>query len=85
MNQLCSIHHDFLVTLYTPGACVRWSEPGHNAGEYSGVLPTRYWTLRPWYGQFKIGLLQPPQLLSGAGISLVVLVLVSRDTDLYHV
>ena len=43
------------------------------------------WDFVAWYGQFVIGLSQPPQLWSGAEISWVVLVLVSGDTDLYHV
>ena len=84
-SQQCSIHHDFVVTLYTPGACVWWSESGHNAGKLVVVLGTRYGTLWPWCGQLEVELLQLLQLLSGVGISWEVLVLVSQDTDLYHV
>ena len=84
MSQQCSIHHDCVVTLYTPGACVRGSESGYNAGRLV-VLGTRYGTLWPWCGQFEVGLLQLLQLLSGVGISWEVLVLVAQDTDLYHV
>ena len=43
------------------------------------------WDLRPWYGQFEVGWLQPLQLWLGAGTSLVAPVLVSQDRDLCHV
>ena len=85
MSQQCSVHYNFVVTLYNPEACVQWSESGHNAGKLSVVLGARYGTLWTWCGQFRIGLLQLLQLLSGAGISWEILVLVSQDTDLYHV
>ena len=85
VSQQCSIHQDFVVTLYTPGACVRWSESDHNAGKLSVVLGTIYGTLWLWCGQFEVGLLQLLQLLSGVGISWEVLALVSQDTYLYHV
>ena len=85
MSQLCSTHHDFVATLYIQGVCAQLSESGHNAGKQSVVLGTRYGILWPWYGQFVVGLSQPPQLWSGPEISWVVLVLVSGDTDLYHV
>ena len=85
MSQPCSTHHGFVATLYIPGVCVQLSESGHNAGKQLVVLGTRYGILWPWYGQFVVGLSQPPQLWSGAEISWVVLVLVSGDTDLYHV
>ena len=64
---------------------VQWSEFGHNAGKQSVVLGTEYGILWPWYGQFGVRLSQPPQLWSGAEISWMVQVLVSGDTDLYHV
>ena len=85
MSQLCSTHHDFVATLYIPGECAQLSESGHNAGKQSVVLGTRYGILWPRYGQFVVGLSQPPQLCLGAEISWVVLVLVSGYTDLYHV
>ena len=44
-------------------------ESGHNAGKLLVVLGTRYGTLWPWCGQFRVGLLQLLQLLSGVGIS----------------
>ena len=71
MIQLCSIHHEFAVTQYTPGACVQWSESDHNADKQLAVLGTRCVSLWPWYGQIEVCLLQPPQLLSGAWIYLV--------------
>ena len=83
--QLCSTHHDFVATLYVHGICIQWSEYGHNAGKKLMVLWTSYGILSSWYGQYGVGLSQPPQLWSGAEISCVVLVLVSGDTDLYHV
>ena len=52
--------------------------------QWSSVLGTRYGTSWPRCGQFKVGWLQLPQLLSG-GISWMVLVFVSRDTDIYHI
>ena len=85
MSQLCSTHHDFVATLYIPGECAQLSESSHNAGKQLVVLGTRYGILWPWYGQFVVGLSQPPQLWSAAKISWVVLMLVSGDTDLYHV
>ena len=85
MIQLCSIHHEFAVTQYIPGAFVQWSESCHNADKQLAALRTRCVTLWPWYDQFEVRLLQPPQLLSGALISWVAQVLVSRDRDLYHV
>ena len=85
MSQLCSTHHDFVATLYIPRVCVQWSESGHNAGKQSVVFGTEYGILWHWYGQFRVGLSQPPQLWSGAEISWMVQVLVSGDTDLYHV
>ena len=48
------------------------------------VLGTRYGTLWPWCGQFEVGLILL-QLLSGDGISWEVLVLVSQETNLYHI
>ena len=62
LNELCSIHHEFAVTQYTLGACVQWSESGHNADKQLTVLGTRCVTLWPWYGQFEVWLLQPPQV-----------------------
>ena len=55
-----------------------------NAGKKWAVLVIKYRSLWPWYHQFEVGLLQPPQFLSGTVISLVTLVLVSRDTNLYY-
>ena len=85
MSLLCSTHHDFVAILYIPGVCVQWSESGHNAGKQLVVLGTRYGILWSSCGQFEVGLSQPPQLWSGAGISWLVLVLVSGGTDLHHV
>ena len=59
MSQLCRTHHEFVATLYIPGVCVQWSEPGHNVGKPSVVLWTRYGILWLWYGQFGVGLSQP--------------------------
>ena len=85
MSQLCSTHHNFVATPYIEGVWAQLSESGHNAGKQLVVLGTRYGILWPWYGQFIVGLSQPPQFWSGAEIFWVVLVLVSGDTDLYHV
>ena len=63
MSQPCSIHHEFAVAQYTPGACAQWSESGHNADKQLTVLGTRCVTLWLWYDQFEIWLLQPLQLL----------------------
>ena len=84
MSQPCSTHHGFVATQYIPGVCAKLSESGHNAGKQLVVLGTRYGILWPWYGQFVVGLSQPPRLWSGAEISWMVLALVSGDTDLYH-
>ena len=54
MIQLCSIHHEFAVTQYIPGACVQWSESGHNADKQLVALGTRCLSLWPWYGQFEV-------------------------------
>ena len=56
----------------------------HNSGKQSGVHETRYGTCWPWYDQFKVGWLQPPQLWLSAWISWVVPVLALRDKDLGH-
>ena len=77
--------NDFVAPLYIPGVCVQWSESAHNAGKQSAVLGTEYGILWPWYGRFEVGLSQPPQLWSGAKISWMVQVLVSGDTDIFHV
>ena len=45
----------------------------------------KIWDLVAFYGQLEVGWLQPLQLWSGAGISSVVLILVSRDRDFCHV
>ena len=57
----------------------------HNGDNQSVVLGTRYGIWWPWYGQFKVGWLQPLQLWLGAGTSSVAPVLVSQDRDLCHV
>ena len=85
MSQLCSIHHDIPVTLYTPGAYGQWSMFDHNGDKQSVVLGTRYGTWWPLYGRFEVGWLQPLQLWLSAGISSVAPVLVSRNRDLCHV
>ena len=84
MCPLCSIRHDFPITMHTPGACGQWSVSDHNGGRSSGVHGTRYGPWWPWYGQFEVGWLQPPLSL-GACISWVAPVLVLRDKDLGHV
>ena len=50
-----------------------------------GVLGTIYGTLGPRHGKYEVKLLLTTQLLLGAEISWVALVLVLRDTDLYYV
>ena len=54
VSQRCSIHLPFIVTLYTQGAWVGWSESGHNAAKLSVVLGTRYVILWPWCGKFEV-------------------------------
>ena len=84
-SQQCSIHPEFPAELHIPRACGQWSTSVHNDGKEWEVLRTRYGTSWPWYDQFEAGWWQPPQLLLGAEISWVDLVLASRDRDLCHV
>ena len=69
----------------TQNATGQWSVFDHNGDKQSAVLGTRYGTWWPLYGRFEVGWLQPLQLWLSAGISLVALVLVSRNRDLCHV
>ena len=62
MSRLCSIHHDIPVTMHTPAAYGQWSVFDHNGDNQLAVLGTRYGIWWPWYGQFKVGWLQPLQL-----------------------
>ena len=77
MSQLCSIHHDFPVTLRTSEACVKWSESGHNGGKWSGVPGIRYWIC---------GLQWPirSRVITVFSACCVALALVSRVASLYH-
>ena len=52
---------------------------GYNASRKSEVLRVRYRTSSPWYSQFRVVWLQRPQIWLGTRISLVILVLVSRE------
>ena len=70
--QLCNIHHNFAVTLYTPGACVEWSESSRNTGRWSAVLVTRNGIL-VW--PIRLQVVTTSSELAGAGPSWVVLVL----------
>ena len=76
MSQPCSTHHGFVATLYIPGVCAQLSESGHNAGKQLVVLGTRYEILWRWYGQFVVGLSQPPQLWSCDYLSMLRLKLI---------
>ena len=85
MSQLCSICGNIPVTLHTSEAYGQWSVFDHNGDKQSAVLGTRYGPWWPWYGQFKVGWLQPLQLWSRAGISSLAPVLVSWVRDHCHV
>ena len=84
MNQLCSTRHDIPVPLHTAGAYDQCWVFDHSGEKQWVVLETRYGTWWPWYCQFEVGWLQPLQLWSSAGISLVDPMLVSRGRDLCH-
>ena len=85
MNQLCRIRCYFPqhCTLHdhVNDQCLRpnwWQVVG-------GPQNKIYNTWCPWYGQFKVGYLQTPQLWPDIGIPHGSLVLVSTDTDLCHI
>ena len=71
--------------MHIPVAYGQWSVFDHNGDNQLAVLGTRYGIWWPWYGQFEVGWLQPLQLWSGAGTSLVAPMLVSQDRGLCHV
>ena len=85
MSKLCNIHQDFLVTPYTTGTCAWCLEPGHNAGKYLMVLGGKMWDFVALIWPIRSRVITTLSALVRWWNCLVVPVLVSRDTDLYHV